>query len=825
MLCQTSPALRMRAKFATVAWTLSAVLLAFALVTSAAAQDGLEAGSDFQRAMDDPPSTLAPEFEADAAVAQDEAIEQGEATPGLGTAGRQRVEEIVVQARKRAELVEDTPVAVTVLGETTLRESGITQLDQIQNLVPNMAIQTGLAGQSPVIRIRGVGTSTFEPAFDPGVGLYVDGVFIPRAIGALLDTVDVEQTEVLRGPQGTLFGKNTVGGAINVRTAKPTDEFEGFVLLRPGSYGSLVTRGMLNLPIVDEVLAGRFAISSQSGGGYVDNVFLDTDVSRLGSMAFLGSLRFLPTDHLTIDWSGQYSNDQNNGRGGECVFVQPGALSPLVPAFQPACEELSDPYETNANVSQLNRIVSVGTWGTIEYDVGALGPVDDVVLKSITAWRQQTARQRTDLDQTSFPAVQDSATGGGSPTDGEPDHQQQIQQEIQLNASAWDGRINFVTGFFSFWETTDVVRTIAVDAGAIQPTTANDISTDNFTWAIYGQGTADVTDWLSLTAGLRYTSDRKSFDQIAFDPTTSAPPGGGSGEETFTSWTPAATIALLTPDDWLLDTPVEHLMGYFTYSRGFKGGGFNAIRQPQIASADVVPFQPETLDSFELGAKSIAFDGALTANIALFYGAYDDIQVTQFLTEVDPNDPSSIVSQRVTRNAAEATTKGVEFELQARPIDGLVVTGSLGYVDARYDDFADAENQLSGATFNRAGETFPRTPAFNSFLSLQYSLPLEVSSDSPFNGWLTPRLEWAYRSSYHILPPELVDATQRGFNLLNVRLSYDFLSDRAQVALWAKNLLDEAYFSEAIGVVQPFGYVSRFYEAPLTFGGELSYRF
>ena len=803
---------------------LSALVLALASWGHAYGQ--IEAPSDFQRAMDAPPETMDEEFALDAAEAQAEATDQGAPTPGLDRRARHRVEEIVVQARRRAELLEDTPVAVTVLSENTLREAGIIQMNQIQDLVPNMSIQTGLDGQSPVIRIRGVGTSTFEAAFDPGVGFYVDGVFIPRAIGQLLDTVDIQQIEVLRGPQGTLFGKNTVGGAVNVTTAKPTGELEGFVLLRPGNYGSLVARAMVNIPIWEDKVLSRFAVSSKSSNGYVDNVFLDTDLSRLGSLAFLGSLRFQLIDDLTIDWSGQYANDQNNGRGGRCVFVQPGIVSVLVPDFQPACEAVSLPFKTTANVAQLNRITSSGTWGIIQYDAGALGPVDDVMLKSITSWRRQNVRQRNDLDANFFPAGQVANTGGDSVTDGTPSDQEQIQQELQFNGSAWDGRINFVSGFFSFWENTEGGRTVAVDAGPVAPITANFITTDNFTWALYGQGTAEFTDWLSLTAGLRYTSDRKEFVQEASDPTVPAPPSRGSAENTFTSWTPAATLSLFTPEDWLMDTPVEHLMGYFTYSRGFKGGGFNAVIQPQVASIDPTPFQPETLDNFEIGLKTIAFDGLLTANVALFYAQYDDIQVTQFLTEVDdPDDPQTVTSQRVTKNAAKATTKGVELELLARPIDGLQITGTLGYVDARYDDFPDAEDQLTGAIINRAGQTFNRTPDFNSFVSIQYSMPVEIADSSSMNGWLTPRIEWVYRSRYHIVEPELVDSFQRGYNLLNARLSYDFWDDRAQVALWGKNLLDEAYFTEAFGAVSTFGVVTQFYDPPVTFGGELSYRF
>ncbi len=790
---------------------------------SAGAQD-VEAPSDFQRSIDAPAATMGEEDEADAAAAQASAIEAGGVTPGLDAGGRQRVEEIVVRARKRDEFLEDTPVAVTVLGETALRQSGITRIDQIQDLVPNMTFAQGLAGQAPQIRIRGVGTTTVEPAFDPGVGVYVDGVFLARAIGQLLDTVDVQQVEVLRGPQGTLFGKNTVGGAVSVTTVKPKPELEGFVFLRPGNYGSIITRAMLNLPVYEDKVLTRFALSSKNSRGYVYNQYRDEYMSALGSIDFLGSVRLALIDDLNIDVSGQYANSHNNARGGECVFSAPGALEGLVADFKPECEQVSGPFVTNEAVAQINAVTSSGVWGVLEWTPGGLSLIDDVSVKSISSWRQQTSGQRFDLDGSSFPAIQLSNIGGGALFDADPSDQEQIQQELQFNGSAWDGRINFVTGFFAYWENVTAPMIVRAETDAFVTATANRITTDNFTWALFGQGTVDVTDWLSLTAGLRYTSDRKSFTQEAYDPRTpGVPPSTGDDSGTYTSWTPTATLALLTPDEWLDGTSIDHLMGYFTYSRGFKGGGFNAVLQSQVGALNPVPFDPETLDNFEVGFKTIALDNVVTLNLALFRGKYDDIQVSQFLTSFD--DEGNVVSQRVTQNAAKATIQGVEAEVWTQPIDGLILTGTLGYLDTRYDSYPDSESQMTAMPIDRSGETFDQSPKIQTFVSAQYSFAVDVDDDSPLNGWLTPRLEWAYRDRFHTVAPEVPQGWQAGYNLLNARLSYDFFDDRAQVAVWAKNLLGEAYFNQTFAYVTTFGGVSRFYEPPLTFGGELSYSF
>ena len=803
---------------------LSLVLVLCLPLAAAAEPARVEAPNEFQeKAIDAPSPNLGEEDEADAAAAQAEAIDEGKPT-GLDRAARNRVEQIVVSARRREELLEDTPVTVTALSETTLIESGITQINQIQNLVPNMTYVQGISGQGPQIRIRGVGTTTAETAFDPGVGFYVDGVFLARATGQLLDTIDIQQVEVLRGPQGTLFGKNTVGGAVNVTTVKPKNELEGFVFVRPGNYGSTLVRGMLNLPIYEDVVATRLAVSAKNTDGYVDNVYRDELLPNASAIDFLGSVRVLPTDEVTIDVSGQYSDVQTNGRGGECVYVQPGALAPLVPSFEPACEAVSGPFLTTADSAQLIDVMSSGVWGTIQYQPDDFGFLEDGLLKSLTSWRRQSSRSRFDLDQSFYPAIQLSNAGGGALTDGEASHQQQIQQELQLNGSTWDGAINFVSGFFSYWESSNLPLIVRAQTDTFVTTTGNLISTDNFTWALYGQGTWDVTDWLALTTGVRYTSDTKSFEQEAWNPLNPAiPRATASDEKTFTSWTPMATVAMLAPEDWIDGTVVDHVMGYFTYSRGFKGGGFNAILQSQVGAFDPAPFDPETLDNFEIGVKTIGFDQLLTVNLAVFLEKYDDIQVAQFVTAIDEN--GMVTSQRITQNAAKATSKGVEVEVFSQPIDGVVLTANLGYLDARYDSYPDAENQLDAQPIDRSGETFDLTPKLQSFLAAQYSFEVEVGPYSSMNGWLTPRLEWAYRDHFHTVPPEVTAGIQRGYNLLNARLSYDFFEDRAQVALWAKNLLDEAYFSESFAFVTTFGAVSRFYEEPLTFGAELSYRF
>lgn len=757
-----------------------------------------------------------------------ERAEVVKAEPDLRSrASANAVEEIVVQARKRAELLEETPISVTALGESVLREHGVTRLDEIQQLVPNLRFQRTPEGQDALVRIRGIGTPRASIQFDPGVGIYVDGVFLARAPGGLIDVLDLQQIEVLRGPQGTLFGKNTVGGAINITTVRPQDELEGFVFLRPGNFNSLNARVMLNVPLVSDVLLSRVAFSSDNSDGYVFNATRGEFLSGLEALNFLGSLRYRPLDDLTFDVTGTWSRSRSNGRGGRCVYVQETGLQNLVPGWTDECRR-SRPFEIDSDVAQLVDIESYGAWGTAQWDIGPMGIVEDATLKSITAWREQRFRSRQDSDGTSFAVIELSSTGGG-PLGGYPDRARQISQELQLNAEALDGRLAFVGGFFAYWEKADSGRMQIAFPGVLNRYARNEIQTDNWNWALFSQASYDATDWMSLTAGLRYTEEKKELAarNRNIDPATGAPLPvmplvEGDSSAIFTAWTPTASIALSVPDDWLGTVGLDHFMGYFTYARGFRGGGFNALGQTETGRLE--PFAPEFLDSFEIGAKTIGFEQRLTLNLSFFLAKYDDIQVTSIRDIGDPDDDGVPNIIQLTLNAAEATTRGMELEANAIPLDGLLVNGSVGLLDSRFDEFIGI-NDLNNEPIDRSGQSFNETPRWQTFLAVQYSLPIDAGDTRWLTGWVTPRLEWAYQSEIHFQGPELEAGIRSGFNLLNARLSFTFFDERAQVALWSRNLTDEAYFGNSTPVANFFGLTLQYYQPPRTFGGELSFRF
>jgi iron complex outermembrane receptor protein len=675
--------------------------------------------------------------------------------------------------------------------------------------------------------------TTGESAFDPGVGTYVDGVYLPRG-GKIMDVVDIEQIEVLRGPQGTLFGKNTLGGAINMTTVKPHRDVEGFAFVRPGSRGQIRTRSMVNLPIdigwLEDKLFSRLAFASANDGGWVENETWDNEQSNLNSLSFLGSLRFVPTDDLTIDLSGSWDRSMSHRRGRRCAFQGGGALTPLFPTLEEACRA-SEPFRVRTNDPNNDYQESYGVWGTIAYDLGPIGLLDAVGFKSITSWREQTSDKFTseDIDATEVFVTHLEVLPG------QPGFQQ-IQQELQLNGQAWDDRIALLAGFFSFW---DKGGEAGGNGGGLTTTGTGfrglgQSQIDNFTWALFGQITVDPTDWLSLTGGLRYTEDTKrnsivnqtlteaQLIAVSNDPSSIsrllAEEGASveSGEKTFSKWTPMASVALFAPQEWISLVAVDQLMTYFTYSQGFRGGGFNTVIDP--LQLDLLSFGPETIENFEIGAKAIALEERLTFNLSLFHMDFEDIQVLQNVVFPNPDDPDQPFIRRITTNAAKARSRGLEAEIQAIPIDGLQVTGNIGLLDAEYTEFVDAGgNDRSG---NRFGE-----PRFTSFLAAQYSFPLAGLGPEWLEGWITPRLQWSYTGGRYFGALNNQTAYQRGYNKLDARLSYDFLGDRAQLALWGTNITDEEYLAFAEDLVGVFGITTQGYAAPAAWGAEMSYRF
>ena len=820
--------------------------------------EGIEAPSQYLESIETPTDVSADVMnESDALGAEAAEIEAGDAPAFETPARQQRVEEIVVSARKRQELLEDTPVSVTALSEETLREAGVTRIDDIQELVPNVTFQTSSTGSEALVYIRGVGLPRALTSFDPGVGIYVDGVYLPRAQGSLLDVVDIAQIEVLRGPQGTLFGKNTVGGAVSFTTQKPTDQLEAFAFVRagnvtaPNTHGvNLVdTRAMINVPVdigpLEDRVFVRAAFGSQNRAGYMYNELLDQNWNDRNSLAFLGSLRIIPHEDVTIDISGNWDRSHVRGQGGECLFVQPSGLQALAPGLREYCESEREPYHFSADFPQFFDILSVGAWGTANWDIGPVPGLDDLSVKAIGSWREQRIRSRQDTDLTPVPAVQQSRVGdvgvpvpeGVDPTlalNGRPTSAQQFQGELQINGAALEDRLNFVAGYFVFWENSDVVNGTAALVDTINTRQVSPQTIDNWTWAIFTQASYDVTEWLEATAGLRYSEDKKGVTSQRYD----CVPGDGdscsdftlnfdeSDSAIFSDWTPMASLAATVPEEYLDDGFVDHAMTYFTYSKGFRGGGFNVIPVENAEGVlELQPFDPETLNSFEIGIKTLSFDRRLSLNIAAFFAKYDNIQVTGVRDLGDTDGDGSPNIAQETLNAADATTRGVEIEALLNILEGMRIEGSVGLFKGVYGDFLGINDITSEDNYQRAGETFNRVPEMQVHMAVQHSFPVTVPGPAFLDGYITPRIDWYYQSKVHFFGPEYYPGLQSGYNLLHARLGYSFNDGASQFALWGQNLTNERYLTNSVPLVTSFGVASQLYGLPRTFGAEFSHNF
>ncbi len=793
--------------------------------------------------------TMAPgraeESAAEGAIA--EQIEEGGAiSAGVSPSEAKKVEEIIVSARRRAELLEETPISVTVLSDEMLKDTGTTQLNEIQNLVPNLTIFRTGSGQTISIVTRGVGNFPFV-YYDQGTPLYVDGVVLSRNAGSVLDIVDMAQVEVLRGPQGTLFGKNSVGGAVSITTVKPQPELNAYASVRAGSYNTFDSRAMLNLPVIEDRLFMRFNFASFQRDGYFTNTLNGDKLSDRNSQNFMVATRWLPTDDLTVDMTGSYSVSHTKGLGPQCKIIEPAfsdqtriVYSPeLTEQYRRRCKE-SGRFHGESDVARLNSVQSYGVWGTASYEFGEVGYLDDLGMKLTGAWRQQVVGGRDDLDGTAQPvALLSTAGGAGSEFNGSPNWQNQLQSELQVNGSAWDGKINFVGGAFLFWEkarTDNGFRFFADAEGGLVPRATvlsaslsnNFVNTYNNDWALFGQATADFTDWMSLTAGVRYTAETKRLSRLLLSPFN--PPIGSplvtvdfDGKQDTDAWTPMASLAFTVPQDWLGDAPVEHVMTYFTYSRGFRGGGFNGGARTENPES-IRPFKPEFIDSFEVGAKSISFDGRLSFNLALFYSDRQDQQVPQIITFEDPETGLN-QTDVLTRNAADSKSKGVEIEFLTQPIDDLRIDGSMGFLNAVFGGFSGAQNARTGQPINRDGQQFTFVPRWQTHLGVQYSIEVPDVGPTWLNGYLTPRVDWTWQSQTQYWVPELPELLEPNRNIVNVRIAYDFNDNRSQVAFWGTNMTDHEYFQETVAIPRTIGVVTRYWAQPRTMGVEISHRF
>jgi iron complex outermembrane recepter protein len=699
------------------------------------------------------------------------------------------LEEIVVTAQKREQSLQDVSLSVTAFSEETMRGIGANNVERLDLLTPGM--EWGQFGLGAKVSIRGQGVANFEANTDGPVGIFVDGIYLGRGQQAWNVLTDVERIEILRGPQGTLFGRNTTGGSINVITNKAEPEFDANVSLRVGDYGLYEVSGMLNIPISDSV-SSRFVLFHESHDGYLENQFaggndyLDEDMVY-GRAAF----RFDNDSNLLVDLAFDFMQQDNNGASfsGVKFFDQdePGvntwaaALLGTTGADRPAADTTDD-WEFNADTNSRNEVDAFSAIATVQYEA-SWG-----VFKSISGFSEYEQFAGGDSDFSTF-GLADLTLDTKATV---------ISQEFQIQSNSDDSKLSWLFGLYFLNEEIDELFRFDFLLGGFDFST-RDGGAEATSYAGFGQIDYDFTEKTRLNIGFRYTYDDKSYDST--DVGRRDDRGTVNGDETFDEFT------------WRLGIehfPNEEVMLYANVSTGFKSGGFNRFRPPADGGIDYdLVYEPETITNFEAGIKADWMDGTMRTNLAVYYNEIDDLQAYAF----DNSVPSS-----VTTNAGEASTFGVELENTYAPSPGVQLQAIVAYMDAEYDEYGTFNN--GSQNIDASGNTRELSPELKATLTARYEFSLGDY------GTLSPYIQFTFKDEYYVTAAnESVFGLdkQDSYTQTDIKLFWESKDSHWSGELYIQNLEDE--FPMTGGFLATNGYWITYGPEPRTYGARLTYRY
>lgn len=714
---------------------------------------------------------------APAAWAQDAAPSTAvdeSATQEAQTSRATTLDAVTVTARRRVESIQDVPVAITAFGEDQLKDLQADTVEGLQGAVPNMNIVQGRGSANSVnVFIRGIGQPDALQTFDPGVGMYVDDVYYSRINGALLSMFDVQQVEVLRGPQGTLYGKNSTGGAIKVTTKNPFDNTGGSVELTAGNFGRLDGNFYVGMPVSD-----RFAMSLAgawlSSDGHVEDPATGADYNGGTTRALRAKFGFRPSDAVTATLSLDVTDqdaDLTLGRPTAPLIRADLVFGPVVLLPTPT-GEFDFRTRTSFDPGRGQDMTHKGGSLNVDWDLNSAW-----LLKSITAWRELETRSFIDIDASQFQI-------GDVLVDVD---QEQFSQELQLQ---YDNGSNVQAIFGAYYLRENVPshqEAFASDLFALAGTPISFLRTidddlETTSTAVFAHGTWEFTPSWTLAAGLRYSRDEKDYDRststfwgsiFAFLNETVA----FQGKQSWDAWTPSLSLQKAFSDQ---------VMGYVSANRGFKSGGFNgrANTAAEITSAE---FQPEFVWTYEAGLKMRSADGRLTANLAAFHSEYKDFQAR--VSEIQNPDAPIPTFAFPVLNAAELAIDGIELEGAALLGEATRLSGQISYLNARYDEFVDPRVQLNPALAN-LHDHVPFSPDWTSRVALQHSFDLGGS------GALTVGGDVSYRSETWLSVDNRENLSQDAYTLLGLFGVWDSPGYDWQVRAGVRNLTDEVYKTE-----------------------------
>ncbi|WP_404366760.1 TonB-dependent receptor [Sphingomonas sp. MMS24-J45] len=685
--------------------------------------------------------------------------------------------DIVVTARRREETLLDVPIAVTAFSAARLEQTGAVDLTDLQNVTPNTTLKNARGTNSTLAAfIRGVGQQDPVPGFEAGIGIYLDDVYLNRPQAAVLDVYDVERIEVLRGPQGTLYGRNTIGGAVKYVTKKLPDVAEANFKASYGSFNQADGIVSLSTPIGSLFKVG-VAGARLTRDGFGRNTNLNIDNYNKNVWAARGTVEFeSPDQRMSIRLTGDYTEDKSNARNG----------SRLIPGIVSGIPVQSNPFDTRAGLNSPRQNIQAGGLSM----VATAELTDHLTLKSISAFRKD--RSFTPIDFDALPAVDVDVPAVY--------RNQQTSQEFQLAYKS--DKLNGLIGFYYLGAkaSTGFDVLLSTTLANFNAYTAGDVRTE--TSSIFGDFTYDFTDQFSLSLGGRYTWDERSsyvFKASYFGTTSEfggnpiligAPSTDFRGVAKFKRFTPRVSVNFKPTADHLL---------YASYSEGFKGGGFDPrgsgtsapdVNQDGIRSYQEIYnyllFRPEIVKSYEIGYKGSLFDKRLNIALDGFYSDYTDVQVPGSVGCIQ-NGVASFCG--ITTNAAKAKIKGVEAEATAVLARGFAgagsnvsLSGTLGYIDAKYKTFIGP----TGVDVANV-RVFQNTPDWTLSSTLSGTLPVG-------RGKVNANTTISYRSLTHQFETASPFLDQPGYALWDANLTYSFgRGGRYSIGVHAKNITNKIY--------------------------------
>jgi iron complex outermembrane receptor protein len=714
------------------------------------------------------------------------------------------LEEITVTARRREESLQDVPIALSAFSAERIVNAGAPDITWLQQSTPNLTLQVARGSNSTLIAfIRGIGQQDPLWGFEPGVGLYVDDVYVARPQGSVLDIYDIERLEVLRGPQGTLYGRNTIGGAIKYVTRPLGNEARLDTKLTFGTYAQhdFIASGVL--PLSDTFSVGGSAAIYRRDG-YGENQFTGNQNHYAKSVdAFRMSAEWNPTDALSFRLAADYVDDNSDAKHGHREAPGMGLAAGEV--------VLPDIYDTRAGIGDDNQVRNQGISLTAAWEL-----TDAITLKSITAYRDGVTHTLIDFDTSPAPALD-------VPGYYEDD---QLTQELQF---LYEGeRLHGVAGLY--YLDAHAAGKFDTIVGLLNLTIATSGFVDTTSYAAYADFSWDFTDKLSASLGGRYTSDekeggvyRQNFTGL-YSPlfgNNAAVPGlirsDYTNDRTFDQFTPRASVSYEFTNSFTT---------YVSYSEGFKSGGFD-MRGDVVLTPDTVNgYDPETVQSYEVGAKGMLFDDRLSYNFAAFYADYSDQQITR----QQPTVTGSIAS--FVDNAGASTIQGVELEGTAQFSDRFSLNYGVGWTDAEFDKYetyqlvtnpAPPPATLTVPVDLSDTAVFQNTPEWNGNLALNYAQPLPGTWGS-----LLATVSGSYRDSYHMFefPNALIDQVD-SYTLVDASIAWTSNDEKLRFQLLGRNLTDEEYKIGGYYFPGPLygNIVNSFYGPPRTVSLSASYRF